>query len=88
MHLAQCQRPATHLLLAPSVSSWALACHAKVSCEEFSRNKVMSVHVVAAQVPTAACPPFPFQENPPNQTVKVPPQDGGMFTIEVRATWP
>lgn len=33
------------------------------------------------QVPTLSCPPFPFQPIPPNQVPKVPPQDGGSFTI-------
>jgi hypothetical protein len=33
------------------------------------------------RVPSNSCPPFPFQPIPPNQVPKVPPQDGGSFTI-------
>jgi hypothetical protein len=33
------------------------------------------------RVPSLSCPPFPFQAIPPNQVPKVPPQDGGSFTI-------
>ena len=33
------------------------------------------------QVPSDSCPPFPFQTILPNQVPKVPPQDGGSFTI-------
>ena len=66
------------------LASQCIVTHDSAKCAIQPRTLLAHVLIVLhhhAQVPSDSCPPFPFQAVPPNQVPKVPPQDGGSFTV-------